>query len=506
MPDSAKVDFNIKNFTPGVSIPLSGIYYVMGITLRGPIENPDEIVINSWPQFEKWFGGLLETSNFPLLSKRALARGCKLRVSRVDAAATPAVKATAKSIPNADGVPVDMFSCIPKWKGADYNNVSVEILAATNGSSDYWDMAITHANDTTLNESYPNIPAFNKDTANNQTCLDEIKNMSSLLDFTYLDASSAVLLVPVVAAASAFTGGVDPAGIVAADYTANMSSFDGNDDGMIMAIPEIDDDGVNAAGATYAAARGDLVFFAHLPNSITTAAALVTERTTIASNTKHVAFFGGGIKVRDERTLQPISLSEMGDVLGLAGYVHNTYWPWYSLAGASKGSVSDAIGVVNNFGTPGGFTSLNTLANAQINMMVKKDNITQLAGNFSGQFVNDQEKFLNVVFLVIWLKRTIKPILELYLEEPNDPTLFQKIYRHLKPLLDTLESPDYRAIFKYEYYGDQDANTLDDLQINDPVDVQNGKYTINLKIWAIASLQELTFNLMLVQGDGVFID
>ena len=504
MPEAARINFNVKNFTPGVSIPLSGIYYVMGITLRGPIENPDETIINSWSQFEKLFGGLMETTDFPFLCKRALARGCKLRVSRVDAAATPAVKATAKTVSNTSAI-VDLFTCQPKWKGVDYNNISIEVDTAGNGSTDYWKLLITHANEPELNETYDNIPKFKADVANVQTCLDEIKNQSRLLDFTYLDATGAVTFLP-VQALSAFTGGVDPAGVVAGDYTAAMSSFDGNDDGMIMAIPEIDDDGVNSAGATYAAARGDLVFFAHLPNSITTAAGLVTERDTIASNTKYVAFFGGGIRLRDERTLEPISVSEMGDVLGLAGFIHNTYWPWYSLAGETKGSVDDAIGVVNNFGTPGGFADLNTLANAQIQMMVKRNNVVQLAGNFSGQFENNQEKFLNVVFLVIWMKRTIKPILESYLEEPNDPILFQKIYRHLKPLLDKLESPDYRAIFKYEYYGDQDANTLDDLQVNDPVDVQNGKYTINLKVWAISSLQELTFNLMLVQGDGVYIE
>lgn len=506
MPDSAKINFNIKNFTPGVSIPLAGVFYVEGITLRGPIEDPSQFVVNSWSMFERIFGGLMETTDFPLLMKRALSRGAKLRICRVDAVSVAAVKASSKSIPNADGVPVDMFSVIPKYKGADYNNVKIEIKAATNGDSAYWDMSITHVNESNLNEYYANIPAFKKDTANNQNCLDEVKNMSQLLDFTYLDISAATLLVPEVAAASAFANGVDPSGHVASDYTAAMSTFDGVDDGLVMAVPEQDDDAINGAGITYAAGRKDIVFFAHLPNSITTAAALVTERETIGNDSKFGVFFGGGIKVRDERTLEPISISEMGDVLGITAYVHNSYWPWYSLAGMKRGSVDDAIGVVNNFGTPGGFVDLNTLANSQINMMVTKNNKVQLAGNFSGQLANNQEKFLNIVFLVLWMRKTLIPVLEEYLEEPNDPITFKKIYYHLKPLLDKLESPDYRAIYKYEYYGDQDVSTLDDLQVNDPVDVQNGKYKINLKIWAIPSLQELTFNLMLVQGDGVYFE
>lgn len=507
MPNASRVNFNVKDFTVGVSTPLSGIIFVIGITKRGPVEQPELPVslVNSWSQFERIFGGLLDTSDFPLLCMRALSRGAKLRVCRVDAASTPAVLATAKTFANADGSPVTLFTVAPKFKGADYNNIKVEIKAASNGNSSYWDMAITHIAEPALNEYYANIPAFAKDVASNQTCLDSVKQQSALLDFTYANASAATLLVPAVAAASAFTGGVDPAGFADADYTSAMESFDGVDDALVMAVPEIDSDAVNAAGATYAAARGDLVFFAHLPNSMVTATDLTAERLAIGSNTKHLALFGGGIRARHPVTLVEKNLSEMGDVLGLVGYIHSNFGEWISLSGQNKGSVPNVLGVINNFGTPAKFEDLNSLANSQINMMVVKNNITQLTGNFSGQFANTQEKFLNVTFLVLWLKKVLKPVLEQYLEEPNDPITFKQIYHHISPLLDKLLSPQYRALYKYEYYGDQDASTLEDLQVNNPVDVQNGKYTINLKIWPIPSLQELNLNLMIVQGEGVTI-
>lgn len=508
MPDAAKVQFNIKNFTPGVSVPTPGIFYVIGITKRGPVEQPilGVSLVNSWPQFERTFGGLMETSDFPYLCKRALARGARLRVCRVDATATPAVKAASKNIVNGDGTPVTLFSVQPKYKGVNYNNFRIEIKAASNGNGAYWNMELVHTLEPELNEVYVNVPAFNKSTANNQTCLDEVKAMSQNFDFTYVDASAATLLIPAVAAASSFSGGVDPTGFVAGDYTGAMVTFDGLDDGLIMAVPEQDDDGVNAAGITYAANRGDIVFFAHLPNSLITATTLIAERVAIGNNSKFGGLYGGGIRIREERTLQEKALSEMGDVLGIAAYIHNAFGEWYSLAGQTKGAIQDAIGVVNNFGTPAAFEDLNDLANAQINMMVQKNGIVQLSGNFSAQFANNQEKFLSVVMLVLWMKKTMKPILESYLEEPNDPITFQKIYYHLQPYLDKLSSPAYRAIYKYEYHGDQFANSLDDLQVNDPIDVQNGKYKINLKIWPIPSLQELTFNIMLVQGEGVYIE
>jgi len=512
MPNAATVQFNVKNFTPGVSTPAPGIFYVIGDTKRGPVEQPDlgKSLINSWPQFERLFGGLIDTSDFPYLCKRALARGARLRVCRIDSAATPAVKATVVNIQNTT-TPATLFTAIPKYKGANYNNITITTVTPSNGdTANYFNMTVVHALESDLNETYENIGKFIVGTggeAGNQTCLDEVIAMSQLIDFGYVDLSAELdEAVPELKSWGAFTGGVDPAGIVAADYTAAVVTFDNVDDGLILACPEMDDDTMNAAGITYAAARKDLNFFAHLPNSIITAADLVTERTTVASNSKYGAFFCGGIKVREERTLQEKVMSEMGDVLGIAGYIHNTFGQWYSLAGQTKGMVQDAIGVVNNFGTPGGFADLNTLANAQINAMVQKNGIVQLSGNFSAQYDNNSEKFLNIVMLVLWMKKTIKPILESYLEEPNDPITFQKIYYHLKPFLDKLASPAYRALYKYEYYGDQFANTIDDLQVNNPTDVQNGKYKINLKIWPIPSLQELVFNLMLVQGEGVFIE
>lgn len=512
MPNAATVQFNIKNFTPGVSTPVPGIFYIMGITKRGPVEDPGLAVslINSWPQFERTFGGLLDSSDFPYLCKRAIERGAKLRVCRVDAVSVAAVKATAISLQNVT-TPATLCNVQPKYKGANYNNITLEVEDASNGdTTNYWNLKVTHALESGLDEYYENINKFIVGTggeAGNQTCLDELKAMSQLLDFSYVDLSAeADEPVPESKSFGAFSGGVDPSGHVNTDYSAALVTFNNVDDGLIMAIPEMDDDTLNAAGITWAAARKDLVFFAHLPNNLITAATLITERGTVASNSKYGAFYCGGIKIREIRTLQEKAMSEMGDVLGIAAYIHSTFGEWYSLAGQTKGSVQDAIGVVTNFGTPAGFADLNLLANAQINAMVQKNNIVQLSGNFSAQFANNQEKFLNVVMLVLWMKKTMKPILESYLEDPCDPITFQKIYYHLKPYLDKLSSPAYRALYKYEYYGDQFANTIDDLQINDKVDVQNGKYIINLKIWPIPSLQELVLNLMIVQGEGVYIE
>jgi hypothetical protein len=507
MPNTAKVQFNLKNFTPGVSDPKPAIFAVIGITKRGPVEQPELFVINSWAHFERVYGGLIDTtSDFPFLCKRVLSRGGQLRVCRPNATSVPAVKATAKSIMNGDGSPVALFSAQPKYHGSDYNNIKIQITDPSNGdTTNYWNMYITHDLEPDLNETYINLYKFVDGSASVQTNLDEVKSMSQLMDFTYLDTTTGTLMRPAVLAAANFTGGVNPSGHVAGDYTAAMQKFNNVDDCYIMAVPEMSTTAINQAGATYCNTRQDMVFFAHLANTLTTATTLVAERVSEGGNFPYWGIFGGGIRLRQERTLIEKAYSEMGDILGIAAYVHNNFGPWYSLAGWNRSKISDALGVVNNFGSPASFADLNTLANAQINMLVVKNGITQLSGNFSGQYAADQMKFLSVTFFTIWLKRTLKPILEQYLEEPNDIITFQAIYQHLKQILDKLSSPDYRAIYKYEYYGDQDAASIDYLQINDKVDVQNGKYKINLKVWPIPSMQELTFNLMLVQGEGVYI-
>jgi len=506
MPAPANVKFNVQNFTKGVSTPLTDIFFVEGITKRGPVSDPKDI-ITSWPDFQRLFGGLLTTSDFPLLCKRALKRGSKLRVNRVThytSNATTAVKAPALNVTNDDSTPVNLFTIQPKYHGVDYNNITVKITAASNANASYFDIQVVHANEADLTETYTNIKNPIASTASNQTFLDDVKVRSQLIDFGYIDCTSVSDLHPEVAD-YAFVSGADGDAVVDADYAGVQAdgngfyAFDNYDDANIIACPEISTATVNAAGAAYAAARQDLVFFAHLSNAVTTAAALVTARDSVTPKSKFSEVFAGGIKLRDETTLQEISKSEMGDVLGIAAFVHGTLGPWFSLAGL-KSRVDDAIGVVTNFGTPAKATNLTTLAQSQINVMCVKNGVVQLSGNFSGQIENDLEKFASTVFLIIYLKKALRPVFESYLEEPNDPQTWKAMYNHVKPFLDSLAGPEKRALWKYEYIDDHDANSLSDLQVNTATDVQNGKYKINLKIWPIASLQELTINIMIVQG------
>jgi phage tail sheath protein FI len=94
--------------------------------------------------------------------------------------------------------------------------------------------------------------------------------------------------------------------------------------------------------------------------------------------------------------------------------------------------------------------------------------------------------------------KVLKPTLEKYIEEPLDLPLFRDIYYVVKPELDSWVTK--RAAFTVNWYGDQNASTMADLQINNPTDVQLGKYQVQLAVSVISPLQELTLNITLTKA------
>ena len=76
-----KTEINIQDLSVIVSAGLKGIVGVLGVTERGIVGKP--VLIGSWLDFTREFGGLLTTSDFPLLCRRSLEAGGLLKVCRV---------------------------------------------------------------------------------------------------------------------------------------------------------------------------------------------------------------------------------------------------------------------------------------------------------------------------------------------------------------------------------------------------------------------------------------
>lgn len=215
---------------------------------------------------------------------------------------------------------------------------------------------------------------------------------------------------------------------------------------------------------------------------------------------KEVAYFGGGIKYYNEKgSLQKCDV--LGSVAGLDATCASTYGPWYSFSGMNRGVIASALGpVMKNLGGPADIDTLNEFAQWYMNLFVIKNTRTQgqrtmLWNGFTSNPVDDSEKFISIVRLNLYLKKNLRPILESYIEEPNTFETWKMIYYEAKDLLDDLQSR--KAITTYTWLGDQDAQSYEDLQVNNEADVRQGKYKAQLKYKEIVPMQDIEMDVII---------
>ena len=215
---------------------------------------------------------------------------------------------------------------------------------------------------------------------------------------------------------------------------------------------------------------------------------------------KEVAYFGGGIKYYDENgSLQKCDV--LGSVAGLDAICASTYGPWYSFSGMNRGVIASALGpVMKNLGGPAEIDTLNEFAKWYMNLFVIKNTRTQgqrtmLWHGFTSNPVDDSEKFISIVRLNLYLKKNLRPILESYIEEPNTFETWKRIYYEAKDILDDLQTRN--AITSYEWLGDQDAQSYEDLQVNNEADVRQGKYKAKLKYHEVVPMQDIEMDVII---------
>lgn len=506
MLQSSQVIITEKDNTDQVVGAVFGIAGLEGVTRRGPVNRPD-ILITSLPQFRKIYGGIIPTSDFPFQVEKILKAGGQLRINGIRHYTTITDKTTLSALvaalaaPIKDATPVNLFNASAKYPGADYNAVTLTIAPASNGKANYFDLNIVLTTDAgNATEKYPNLITTNT-TVGNSHYLDYINTNSNLVVMSYLDLSALGAQTRPVNGTFSLAGGSDGGAVVPADYIGDtgaktgLYAFDGFSDMTDIAIPVISDATVNSALALYADARGDIQALIHLGNTNATAAALVAARG--AYDTKYAGIFAGGIQKTDASTGNQTTYSEIADIININNYVDKTFAPWASRAGTQKGVIKDASGVVNNFGGPGSLGDLNLLSGNQINMVINKDGKVYLKGNFSGQINQTKASFFNIVRGLIYLKKSLRPTLEKYLEEPADIPTFIKLYKEVEPFLDKLTSG--RFFYKgagvsqkgYDWKGDQDASDINHLTVNTPADLNNGIYNIQLDIYPINAIQAI---------------
>jgi hypothetical protein len=412
-----------------------------------------------------------------------------------------------------------LFALTPKYIGADYDNLIVKVTAATNGDTSAFNIEFIHLLEPDLSEKYENLKIIGTPTAGASTYLAKIVNDSYFFDVTYSDLSAVVSaqIVPRKFAIR-YQSGSDGGSIVDADYIGDSASKTGLysadqlSDISQLSVPEINSVAVLQAGSAYATARKDLQYFGYLGN-FTTESALVTARDNTSIDTKYCQLYAQNILVVNptDSTAADISLSPIYDVCGAADYSDTKYYPWYSFAGKARGKITQAKSVEKNFATNGNTANLNMIAQRQVNIIANKSGTIYILGNFTAQKDLSQYSYGNVTRFIIYLKKSLGPFIESFIEEPNDIVTWKTMYLGAKPTLDDWASK--RALTGEEnvgwrWEGDQFAKSINDadLSINNATDVGLGKYQLNIYLKVIAALQEIKVGVVLTPSGVSFED
>lgn len=542
MSNSPRVKFNLVNNNVEKTTPTQGISVVLARTTKGPQNDPSEL-INSVAKFNKIFGSEIVPDGSISNIEKALAGGSTLRIIRVQGSdATAGMVGTKEKnvILFSVGSTKVGFNLQTKYKGDVIGSGSTYSFQAAQ-SGDNIVYKVVDADGSTVLDS-GTLLTFKAKSDHNNLIIDyqALNNffqsnpyfepvMGTLTGVTFtsvegmldwlesLDGTPSSLTVQFNGAAlnttyQSISGTLGNAGTVPtiADWKAALEYVkDVQDAYQVIAshvhqhLSSSDVTTFHNAVKLMADELQEWVYYIEVPKENDNVAKIQAWMKTAMSaigNSKFVAYFGGGIKYYNARgTLKDCDV--LGTILGLGDASAVNYGPYRSFAGMNRGLIPDGVGpVCPNYGAPSRYDELNELANSYVNMIVVKDTrsagkTTMLWHSFTSQVKQDSFRFLNIVRLVLYMKKTIRPIMESYIEEPNIWGTWKRIYLEVKPFLDNLVTDN--AITDPQWIGDQDATSWDELQLNNEADCRQGKYHVQCVFKDVATMQDITIDLII---------
>ena len=542
MSNSPRVKFNLVNNNVEKTTPTQGISVVLARTTKGPQNDPSEL-INSVAKFNKIFGSEIVPDGSISNIEKALAGGSTLRIIRVQGSdATAGMVGTKEKnvILFSVGSTKVGFNLQTKYKGDVIGSGSTYSFQAAQ-SGDNIVYKVVDADGSTVLDSGTLITFKAKSDHNNLIIDYQALNnffqsnpyfepvMGTLTGVTFtsvegmldwlesLDGTSNALTVQfggnaLTSTYQSISGTLGNAGTVPtiADWKAALEYVkDVQDAYQVIAshvhqhLSSSDVTTFHNAVKLMADELQEWVYYIEVPKENDNVAKIQAWMKTAMSaigNSKFVAYFGGGIKYYNARgTLKDCDV--LGTILGLGDASAVNYGPYRSFAGMNRGLIPDGVGpVCPNYGAPSRYDELNELANSYVNMIVVKDTrsagkTTMLWHSFTSQVKQDSFRFLNIVRLVLYMKKTIRPIMESYIEEPNIWGTWKRIYLEVKPFLDNLVTDN--AITDPQWIGDQDATSWDELQLNNEADCRQGKYHVQCVFKDVATMQDITIDLII---------
>lgn len=544
MPSTPKIDFNFVNNNVEVSTPQKGVSTVLARTTKGPVLDPS-VLITSVTQFKREFGEELVPNGSKSNIEAALERGSKLRIIRVVGPGSTngqvntgkpcftitvdnkvvGVKLTTRRAGEAIGTDKTFsvkFAVVNNTLGYEVVNAGGQPIisgpvftfktqdANNNTSVDYLALASW-----IQNNPYFKVAMVDLDTSGEETTPVSIEAFLNKL--AKIDGTSTAISVDIKAATAAGTiGEVETSQPTSAQWIAALEYIKDYTDSYNVILSHLDQHiGNTEAVKVYIALRtildeiNEFRGFIEIPwydsdgvtvRTLDSIVQLAQQLQTAIGHSKWISYFAGGLKYSNSFGLQQNS-DVLGTVLGLADTSATGYGYNYSFAGVNRGVVPDAGGpVVPNFGSPARFKDLETLANNYVNIFVVKDTPsfgkrTLLWHNFTSQVKNDLFRFIGNTGLILNIKKTLRTILESYIEEPNIWNTWSDIYAVVKPIIGNWV--DSHAITEPKWVGDQDASSWKDLKVNTEEEVRQGKYHVVFTFKDVVSMQQVTVDVVL---------
>ena len=543
MSNSPILKFNLKNNNVASTVPLNGVSVVLARTTKGPQNDPSTL-ISSLSQFSKVYGKEIVPDGSISNIEKALAGGSTLRIVRVQGSdATKGLVGTKdKDLFSIQVGSIKIgFGLQTKYKGDSIGSGSTYTFqAALNGSSVVY--KVVDADGNTILDSGTMFTFKSKDDNNaavfdylalsnffqsNQyfepiltTVSNQITSIEGMIDWLgTVDGSNQTITVQFNSAELTTTytsvngtpGNQGTTPTLQDWETAFESILDFNDMYQVIAShihQHLPTDSIefHSFVKTYADKLQEWIYYIECPKINDTKAKMIAWMNTTLAAVGHsmfIAYFGAGIKYYNNAGILK-DCDVLGSVIGLGDASAINYGPYKSFAGMNRGTLPDALGPVSpNYGSPSRYDDINDLAHSYLNLIVVKDTkssgkVAMLWHNFTSQVKQDSFRFISNVRLVLYMKKQFRPIIESYFEEPNIWGSWKRLYLEAKPIIDDLVTNE--AITDPNWIGDQDATSWSDLQINNEADARQGKYHAQFKFKDVATMQEITLDLVIDQA------
>lgn len=368
--------------------------------------------------------------------------------------------------------------------GAGYNGSVVQVVAASSGVADLFDVKITlQDSDVTntvknlkLNPSVSEIAEFNLKLKQYGIQIEDVRG-------------------DVTVGTATFAGGVqDIANIVDQDYIGSSSSkigwysFGKVKDAFRIANINVPSPAVDIALQQYVASREDMRFHIAAPIGATPEGAMDYRMGTGAYSHTPISDWKGSLWAGQVNITDPDDSTRKLDIPAIVDFLirrvkcDNENGPWISAAGFNRGRLTtqnNGVGDVN-FADPENVDAANSAFTSGVNAIINDPTYgATVWGNKSLESV--RSKLLNaenVADLAMYIKRRLEPLVKTALFDPNDPTMWKQVYRNVLPFI-TKELEAGRAIVPGEgtnwfWMGDQNADKRSDATFNTIEDLNAG--------------------------------